>query len=260
MKNKLILILFIICSLPHFGISQTSANDDLNYEIHRIFPPISISKEQLKEVKTIGDFKNKANDRNMQYDPSWVKEFISVEISTSHKGETKKAVSKNDLLSPAQKELINMADTGSDIAVVVNYMPENNLTHNDPKATNFTFTIEPDQEAQFPDGQEQLKNYLKEKAIDNIPSNTFEGYDLTVVKFTVSPEGEITNAHLFGMEYQSSKNEEIDELLLETIRKMPCWKPAEYANGINVEQEFVLTVGNTKNCIVPMLNIRRDWE
>jgi len=45
---------------------------------------------------------------------------------------------------------------------------------------------------------------------------------------------------------------------LETIQKMPCWKPAKYANGTTVKQDFVLTVGNMENCIMPMLNISRD--
>ncbi|MFT4667667.1 MAG: hypothetical protein ACI9XB_004640 [Gammaproteobacteria bacterium] len=56
--------------------------------------------------------------------------------------------------------------------------------------------------------------------------------------------------------YNSSIDENVNELLLETIQNMPCWKPAEYANGLKVKQEFVLTVGNMESCVVNLLNIR----
>ena len=92
--------------------------------------------------------------------------------------------------------------------------------------------------------------------MDKIPDGSFIGYDLAAVKFTINEEGKITDAHIFGSEYQTSKNEKIDELLLETICNMSTWKPAEYANGTKVKQEFVLTVGNLENCMINLFNIR----
>ena len=256
MKNS-ILTLFLL-HLAVFGYSQDSVTNELGFNVNRVYPYISISEDKLKEAHTILDFKNQVRDNNLEYNPSWVKEYISVEILTSYKGEIKKAGSKNDTLSQEQKDIMMMADTGSDISVKIQYIPENTLTHNDPKELNFTFTVDPASEAKYPGGQQQLEKYLKEKAIDKIPDASFENYDLAAVKFTISEEGEIIDAHIFDSAYQTYKNEKINGLLLETIRNMPCWKPAEYTNGSKVKQGFVLTVGNMSSCVVNLLNISRE--
>ncbi len=253
-QNKLIVFLSIALAFPHLGSSQDSLTNELSYEVNRIYPYISITKEKLIDANTINDFKNETNNLNLDYKPSWVREYISVEILTSYKGAIRKAVSKNDTLTKEQKDIMNMADVGTDISVNIQYIPENNLTQNDPKELNFTFTVNPDSEAKYSGGQQKLKQYLEEKAIDKIADGSFKDYDLAAVKFTIGEEGEITDAHVF----ESSKDEKIDKLLLDAIRNMPCWKPAEYSNGIKVKQEFVLTVGSMENCMIYLLNIPRD--
>lgn len=238
---------FLVFASANFAAAQES----FTFEVNRVFPHISISTENLNNAKTIADL-------NKFYKPSWVKEYISVEISAPHNGEQVKAVSKNDVLSQKQKEIMKHADLGEDIYVLVKYIPDNNLKHNDPKEHDFTFSVDPDSEASFPEGQEQLTKYLKEKAIDKISSTSFEGYDLTAIEFTISEEGEVRNAQVFNSAYQTYKNEEVNQLLLKTVQAMPCWKPAEYANGTKVEQKFVLTVGNMNNCIIPLLGIKSE--
>jgi len=64
----------------------------------------------------------------------------------------------------------------------------------------------------------------------------------------------VINAHIV----ESSKDEKIDEIFLQTIQNMPLWKPAEFANGTTVSQDFVLTVGNMESCVVNLLNIRQN--
>ena len=257
-QNKLTALLFIALVFPSLGSSQDNLTNELSFEVDRIYPFISITKEKLIDAQTLTDLDGETEKLNHYYKSSWIREYISVEIQTSYKGGIKKAVSENDTLSQEQKDNMNMADAGTDISVKVKYIPENTLAHNDPKELKFTFTVDPESEAKYPDGQQKLKQYLKENAIDKIPRDSFKNYDLAAVKFTISEEGEIINAHVFGSEYQTSKNEKIDKLLLETIRNMPCWKPAEYANGLKVKQEFVFTVGNMENCVVNLLNIQRD--
>jgi hypothetical protein len=250
MKNiltKLIVLLFILVASSNLGSSQENLTNELKFEVNRIYPYISITKEELTEANSLIDL-------NERYKPSWIRDYISVEVLTYYKGKIKKAVSKNDILSQEQKDNMNMADAGTDISVKVHYMPENNLKHNDVKELNFTFTVTPENEAKYPGGELQLKKYLKEKAIDKIPSSTFKNYDLAAIKFTIGEEGEIINAHVF----ETAKDEKIDELLLEAVRNMPCWNPAEYANGFKVKQDFVLTIGNMENCMIHLLNIRRD--
>ena len=246
MKNSfVILILLLLVFLP-LGFSQEGLTNELNYEVNRIYPPISITKEKLNEARTLIDL-------DSDYKSSWIRTYISVEISVSHKGKVKKAVSKNDMLSQEQKSILDMADLGTEISVIVRYIPENNLTHNDIQKIDFEIVVNPKNEAKYLGGAKQLNQYLEEKAIGNIPDATFKGYDLAAVKFAITEEGQVVDASIFW----SSKNKKVDELLLETICNMPNWKPAEYANGTKVKQEFVLTVGNMENCMVNLLNIHK---
>lgn len=261
MKNiqiKLIALLFIVFTFPILGASQDSLTNEFGYEVKRVYSKITITKEKLNEAHTLTDLNNENKDLDMYYKSSWVKEYISVEILTSHKGTTRKASAKNGTLSQEQKDIMKMADAGTDISVKVQYIPENKLTHNDIKELDFVITVDPENGAEYIGGQQKLNQYIKENAIDKIPEGSFKNYDLTAIKFAINEEGQITDAHIFESVYQSFNDEKVDKLLLETIRNMPCWTPAEYANGIKIKQEFVLTVGNMESCVINLLDVRRD--
>ncbi|MEZ5040317.1 MAG: energy transducer TonB [Saprospiraceae bacterium] len=246
MKNIVVTLIMVFLAFPYLGSSQDRSTDELSFEVNRSYPPISITKEKLKGAHTLLDL-------NEHYKSSWIRTYISVEILTSHKGKTRKAVSKNDMLTQEQKDNMYTADVDADISVNVQYLPENTLKNNDAKEINFTFSVNPESEASYTGGQQQLKKYLKEKAIEQIPGGSFVDYDLAAVKFTVDEEGRIIDPLVL-----LPKDEKIDKLLLEAICNMPNWKPATHANGTKVKQEFVLTVGNMENCMVNLLNIRKD--
>jgi len=250
MKNtcyQLIILFFIAFIFPHLGASQDNSSFELRYEVNRIYPPISLTKEKLNEARTLADI-------NKYYKPSWVKEYISVEVLANCEGQIRRAVSKNDSLSQAQKDIINSSDTNTNISVNVEYIPNNTLKYNDTKEIAFTFTVEPQNQATYPGGQAQLEEYLEENIVEKIPDTVFNIYHLTAVKFSIDEAGQIIDAHIF----ESSKDEKADELLLEIICNMPNWTPAEYANGMKVKQEFVLTAGDHSSCIINLLNIRRN--
>jgi hypothetical protein len=250
MKNLLkyiIVLLLIIPAFPHPGSSQDNSTGELRFEVNRIYPPVSVTKEKLHEALTL-------NDMNPYYQSSWVKEYISVVVSASDKGRIRNVNGKNDILSQEQKDLMNKADRGTDIEVKVQYMPQNTLSQNDAKEINFTFTVEPESEASYPGGPQQLDQYIQKHAIDKISETGFRPTDFSAVKFTVNEDGHITDAHVFW----KSENAKAEELLLMAISNMPRWKPAEYAGGVKVKQEFVLTVGNMENCAINLLNIRRN--
>lgn len=246
LRSKLILLLSIALTLPYSAISQDEPTFELSYEVHRVYPSLSITREKLNDARTLLDL-------NQHYKPSWVKAYISVEILASHDGKTTKASSEDDILSQMQKEVMGMADAGTDISVSVRYMPNNNLKHNEEKEINFKFTIEPENEAAYVGGQQQLEQYIKKNATSKIPDDVFNIYNLTAVKFTIDEEGQVVDAHVF----ESSKDEQVDELLLEAVANMPNWKPAAYANGMKTKQEFVLTAGDHRSCVINVLNIRR---
>ncbi len=248
---KKTLVFFQIQLLLFFLVLITSCNgqeditSELNYEVNRVYPSISITKEKLTTAQTLIDL-----DEN--YKSSWIREYILVEVFTSHKGRIRKAVSKNEILSQEQKDIMNVADVGTDISVKVQYIPNNTLSHNDIKEINFTFIVNPENEAKYTGGQEQLNQYLEENAIDKIPYDSFNELDLAAVKFAINQKGQVIDAHVL----ETSKNEETDELLLKVISNMSDWKPAEYSNGTRVKQEFILIVGNMESCVINLLNLR----
>ena len=258
MKNNFVSMIFLLFALLPFGISQDSLSNDLHFEVNKVYPFVSISNEKLNEAQTLSDLHDGVNKLGHYYKSSWIREYISVEILTIHNGTTKKALSKNDTFTKEQKNNMMTAEPGTDILVKVKYIPENNLKHNEIKELDFSFTIDPVKDAAFVGGQQQLKQYLKEKAIEKIPAGSFKDYDLAAIQFTVNEDGEIVNAHVFESFYQTYDNEKVNKLLLETIRDMPCWTPAEYANGDKAKQDFVLIVGNKENCIVNLLGVRQN--
>lgn len=250
MKNihyQLIILLLIALAFPQLGTSQDDSTFELDYQVNRIYPPLSITKEKLNEAETLTDI-------NKYYKPSWVKEYISVEVLANCEGLIRKATSKTGTFSQAQKDIMKAADEGTDISVNVRYIPDNVLKYNDAKELPFTFTVEPESEASYPGGEQQLNQYLKENTRDKISDTVFNIYHLTAVKFTINETGQIIDTHIL----ESSKDEQTDQLLLEAINNMPSWKPATYANGMKAKQEFVLTAGDHRSCVINLLNIRRN--
>ena len=244
MDNKLIVSILACFIFLQFCLAQ-----ELSFQVNRVDPYISVSENQLIEAQTLKDL-------NEKYPSSWVSQYISVEVGVSHKGKTRKATNKTDRLSQAQKDLLKMADTGTDIVINVFYLPKNTLKNNEPKKMNFTVAVNPDKDAQFPDGLEQLNKYLKENAIDNIPDDSFKNYDLMAIQFTVDEDGQIGNPHVFESVYQTYQNEKVEKILLAAVQEMPRWEPAEFENGTKVKQDFVLVVGNQESCLVNFLNTR----
>jgi len=240
-KNQILLVvlLSIGCAFNSF------AQNDLKFEINKVLPFISIQENKLDKI-------NSLTDLDKRYPASWVKEYISVEISAYKNGTQTKASGISDVLNQEQKELIRLADRSSDIAVSVMYLPENSLKNNTAKQYDFKVTIMPDKNAIYGEGAEQLIQYLQKNSIVNIEAGSFTGYDLTAIKFTITEQGHVTDIQVA----MPSKDTKIDEMLVTAISKMPSWKPAEFSNGLKVKQNFVLTIGNMENCMVNLLNIR----
>ena len=245
MKNSL-LILFLF-QITTTTFAQERLTNVLNYEVKNVYAPLSMSKEKLNKAETLSDL-------NHLYRPAWIREYLSVETIVTYNGQTKKVNSKNDTISSEQKELMKMADVDTDIRINVKYMPENTLKHNDIQELDFSFKVNPEKGAKFAEGEQQMMEYLKENALAKISDDVFIGYDLAAIKFTIDEEGQVVSPHILW----TSKNKKVDQILLKTISKMPCWIPAEYSDGTKTKQEFAFTVGNPENCMANLLNTNDD--
>lgn len=242
-------LIFLLAGI--FLGDQISAQDleprEIEYEVYKIFPPISISKQNLIVADSLVDL-------NKNFNSSWIKEFINVEISTSHNGELRKSVSKNDVLTKEQRENINSADPLSKIVVKVDYIPQNNLKINDPKVIHFSVSVNPDRDAYYEGGDEKLKDYFKKNVVDKLPDDVFNRYQLAAVKFTIDNVGHVSDVHVFW----SSEDNKVDQLMVESVCNMTGWTPAQYSNGLKVKQEYAFMLGDMESCVINMLNIRED--
>ena len=191
---------------------------------------------------------------NSFYEDDWVQEYKSVSVTTIHAGKSMTSLGKDDMLSGDQKKLLHHSDPGTEITIDVKYLPKNDLSSNEIKTNSFSFIVNPDKAASFEGGVEKLNAHFYEKAISKIDPDIFVDYTLAAVIFTVDENGEIINPRMF----EPFKDGEVETLLLNSVKSMPCWIPAEYDNGLKVEQEFVLLVGNMANCNVYSLHIRKE--
>lgn len=226
---------------------QDNLDFEFSYDVQQVYEPLSLSRDQASTAETVFDL-------NQFYKPSWVKEFISVNVSCVSNGKVKSATSKNDNLSQDQKELINAADIGSKIEVVVNYIPDNNLKNNEPKVYDFAFRVNPEHAARYKEGEQSMMQHIKEHAIEKLKLTKFQQYHLSAVKFSIDELGQVTDAHIF----ESSRDEEVDAILLNAVCSMPDWIPAKYADGSSTNQEFVLRAGDMNSCVVNLLNTREN--
>ena len=245
MKTQVAFILLLFLSLSVF--SQESGRYPFSYNIERHFPPISIEKKDLTNAATLLDL-------NERFEDDWIEEYISVEIFATNQGTRKRAIGKSINLNQHQKQIMNLADSGTKISVVVQYMPDNNLSSNEPKELSFSFEVEPEEQASFPGGQEKVKDYIKEHVIDKISKDKLKQYQLAVVKFFIDEEGLVYQPEIFW----SSEDEHVDNIMKDAICNMPKWNPATYEDGHKVKQEFVLTLGDQQSCVMPMLNIKSN--
>lgn len=178
-------------------------------------------------------------DINAKYRPDWVASYISVEIATTCAGSVRKAVSKDDVLTGEQLELLKTATPGCKIDVEVDYIPANNLTYNPPRTLGFSLRPAPIFEAKFPGGAPQLRRYLRENILDEISTANAGSVKLAKVRFTVTESGQVTDVRVF----ESSGEETVDNLILEAICNMPAWQPAKNAKGGEIPQEFEFSMG-----------------
>lgn len=248
--KQLILKLSSIIAITFFVYANNYAQDslsyELTYEVNRSNPNITITRTQLKDAVSLKDL-------NKHFKSNRSRKYVSVEIITSYDGKLIKSKSIDDTINDDQKNAMDVADYGRAISVIYNYIPDNTLSNNTVRSDNFSFYVLPDKEAQYPEGVAKMKSYIDKAAFNKISHSDIDIYNLAAVKFTVDEQGTIVNAHVVA----SSKDEEVDALLLEAICNMPSWVPAEYASGLKTSQDFVFTVGDHSSCTINTLDINR---
>lgn len=191
-----------------------------------------------RKQKTLGDI-------IPYYPASWIQSYISVEIITSKDGDSAKPTGANDILTREQEQLFTSVEPGTEVMINIEYQSENEVTgKNDNGNINYSATVIPETEARYSGGEQRLNDYIKQNAIDKISSDVAGNLVLVMIEFTVNEDGRISDVKIS----KTSGDANIDGLLLDVVRKMSEWKPAEDARGRKVRQEFELTVSGPEGC------------
>lgn len=210
-----------------------SFSQNLFYQV-RAVETRGVSKEKLDSAKTISDIRP-------GYSSAETDDYLFTTIAVTGNGKVMKASSSNGALNDEQQNLLHRADVGSEIIMDIGYVDlGRGVGIPDVRTTQLKSSVVPETEAEYPGGNQELTNYLEEKAIHKISSTLAKEMKGVIITFTVTEAGEITNAQIS----ESSEDPEIDKILLDVINKMPRWDPAKNAEGMKVSQEFIFTVGN----------------
>ncbi len=227
MKN-FIIILSLLC------FCQVASTQQFTWNISPSYAK-AIEQSVLAEAKTIKDI-------NPGYPSSWIHNHISVELKSTNSGAIKRARGNDDILNKDQKNILLDATTGTEIEFAIKYIPKNALSQT--KEINFSYTIVPTMEAEFPGGEIPLKAYFDELFIDRIPSEKLSLVEMLDIIFTIDKEGKATGIQLIS----SSNDEELDKFILDTISNMPVWKPAQDSKGNMVGSKFRFMAGTNMGC------------
>ena len=250
------ILLLTALVIPQHTFAQELMSEELRFEVRKVDPPLSISQHQIQEAHRLADLNNEANELDLYFKPSWIRSYVSVEIVAIHQGKQRKAVGKNDILTQEQKEIIQHADAGTPIAAHIQYLPENTLSHNDVKSLDFEVNIKPLRDARYPGGQQKMKDYLASNAVDKMPEGIFQPTDFAAVQFTINESGVVVDAKVFESAFQLHPHDKANAILLEAVRQMPSWEPAEFSMGTTISQNYVFVVGNLESCLNNLITYR----
>ena len=242
---KLLGVCFFAAMCTMYISAQAEDSFSFDYELKPVYEPLSISKTTLLEAKDLSGL-------NSYFKEEWVQDYVSVKISAIHDGQVKSVTSPDNILNEEQKRLMYSADSGTDISIVVDYLPQNDLKNNEAKREDYSFMVNPEINAHYGDGQEALLAYTKTKLIDLVSWDSLGQYQMAVVEFVVDKEGYILNPELKW----SSDDETADAQMLEFVCNMPRWAPAQYEDGVKIDQSYVLTIGDTRSCVINTLNTK----
>lgn len=191
-----------------------------------------LTLDSIEKVKCLGDI-------IPLYPADWVANYYGVEVAATCGSQVQNARGANDQLTAAQLDIIRNAKANCKIAVEVDYLPKNNLKDNPPRKMQYALTIIPIYEAFYLDGPEELASYLEQKIIEQIPAGLQEEIALAKFRFTINEAGLVTEARMID----SSNQEIVDQLIMETLCNMPGWSPARDYLGRLIPQEFEFVLG-----------------
>jgi len=239
-------IITLAIALLFSSVSLTlTAQVELSIQVSQVYPPLSIEYDDLVSARTISDLQP-------NFDTSWIAKYESVKITTESQGRLQSAYSKANELSIEQLNLLRQKDPHSPVKLTVDYFPDNTLKSNDIASLNFDFEVHPKHPAVYPGGIKALKAHFMDHLSSGLEDGVIREHGLAAVKFTVTDSGAVQGIELL----HKSLSHDYDELMKKAVCNMQAWKPARHIDGLASTQEFVLTVGDHRSCVLNLLPLK----
>lgn len=176
--------------------------------------------------------------------------YVSVEIKVYNHNREFSARGYNDTLNKEQKEILAMAEYGSEIRIQIYYMYKPSLAIKPRKDITslqgiLKMIVIPNQVAEFMGSNEGITNYFNKHVINKIPKRDLDNIFNAVLNFNIDEEGKTKDIYLS----ESSSKAYIDKIILDATANMPNWKPAKNEKGNRVKQIFKIPFGgNRRGC------------
>lgn len=223
MKKSLILLLTLGISL---GFSQT-----LRFMVRGAYT-YGVNSEALREVRSLKQIIPYHTGKGIM-------SYVSTEVKASCNGNEMIAKGKGDSLTAEQRYVLSQAEPGTDVLVNIHYKYNQKVVQDNSTYTlQHAITILPEVGASFTNVSE-MQQYLKENTVDKLCDPTCKTFAIATVRFTINEEGEVISVRID----ETSADPKVDEVILEAIKHMPKWKPAQNAKGKKVKQEFEFAIG-----------------
>lgn len=218
--------------------AMSAQMQDLGYAVNRQYA-IDVTYEKLASAETLKDLHQEYPDMMIE------QEAYKATLLSSHcDGQNYTAKSRNDKLSIEQKNLLNKLTQGCYVAVEVHYLLPNSVTRNDELRTmKLQLRVSPTKEAQFHGGEAALLGYFRKHLTDS-PTREVLLDEPIEVEFIIDSSGKTTDLFL----KTATNNTKANEHILELVRHMPTWAPAENASGKKIKQPYVFTAGSMVGC------------
>ena len=218
-------------------------------------PLMFMVKGQFTHSTTLNSVINahSINDFYPDYPNNWIDRYKKVILSLQSSEFKAEATSYSNKLSVQQREMLKSAKLFTDVGLEVHYEVINSLTKDTTvEVLHKTFTIVPQQQAYFKEGNDkwsvflmanapqQLIHFLEEKSyqITEQQGNN-SNFSLCTLNFTIDTKGHLTEVNI----QQTSGNNLMDQQLVELLKTSPRWVPAKNQNGVTIPQRLELSIG-----------------
>lgn len=224
------------------AMDQPYTEDQSNLDIPEFFFGVdsrfgtTLTKEYLNSLRSINDILGTDLAKRIVTYKS-----VSVVILEDDKQTDIKEIGSSDVLTEAQRTLINELDYSANFLIRADFQQKNEKTG--VLENNYAtphITIVPEKQAVYVDGKNVLLEYLKENSEKSRTNVQVDKLQPAKLYFTISKNGEIENVRLD----RTSNFPDIDKTMIELISNMPGeWQPAENSRGEKVAQELVFSFG-----------------